>query len=125
MKTKKISHISQFLIKHTDTDQICKKRRQNYLYLLDNLNGLKTVTPLYSKLRQSVVPYMFPLILKNPETDFKKLKMEKIPIWRWEELCYSDCQISKYLSKHLIQLPCHQSLRKYELDAIIQAVREV
>jgi len=122
-KANKISYISKLIINYSDIDKICNKRRKNYLYLLEKLNDLKSVEPLYPKLKPGVIPYMFPLILKNPETDFKKLKMKKIPIWRWEELCISDCEISRYYSKHLIQLPCHQSLRKRELDAIIHAVK--
>jgi len=125
LATWKISEISRLISKHANTGQICTRRRKNYLYLLENLNHLRPVKPLYSTLPQDVIPYMFPLILKNPDTDFRKLKMKKIPIWRWEELCISDCETSQFYSKHLIQLPCHQSLRKDELDAIIQAVKEL
>jgi perosamine synthetase len=62
LSTRKISKISKFIIKHANADQICTRRRENFLYLLENLNHLKTVKPLYSALPQGVVPYMFPLV---------------------------------------------------------------
>ncbi|OGR28070.1 MAG: hypothetical protein A2277_14830 [Desulfobacterales bacterium RIFOXYA12_FULL_46_15] len=124
-KTKKISRLSKYIVENSNIGRICTMRRENFSYLLKHFNRLKPVTPLYSTLPQNIVPYMFPLVLKNPDTDFIKLKKKKIPIWRWEELCMSDCKTSRYYSKHLIQLPCHQSLKKYELDAIVQAVKEL
>lgn len=124
-QSQQISRISKFIFSHVDMRLICKKRIENFLHLLKNLNQLKSAVPLYSNLQDGIVPYMFPLILKDPDTDFKKLKMKKIPIWRWEELCVSDCEISRYYSKHLIQLPCHQSLKKKDLDTIIKAIKEL
>jgi len=119
----RISTASKLIFTHSNLKLISDQRRKNYGYLLDNLGGLDTVRPLFSKMDEETVPYMFPLVLNNPDSDFKKLKFQKIPIWRWEELCMTDCETSRYFSKHLIQLPCHQSLRKQELDEIIKAVK--
>jgi len=124
-KVKRISGVSKFIVERSKTSYICNRRRQNYFYLLEGCMQSKAVAPLFGSLPSEVVPYMFPLILNNPDVDFGKLKKKKIPIWRWEELCLTDCEISRYFSKHLIQLPCHQSLKKFEMDAIIQAVNEL
>lgn len=102
-----------------------ERRRTNYHYLSERLSGLQWADLLFPTLPKEVVPYMFPLVLKEPVRDFPRLKRRRIPIWRWEETAYSDCLISQDYRMRLLQIPCHQGLRQRELDWMIAQLREV
>ena len=102
-----------------------RKRRANFRYLLDRLAGLARAKPLYDALPGGVVPYVFPLLLDDPEKDFDRLKRQGVPIWRWEELAESECAVSQDYRLRLLQLPCHQALTARELDWIAGTIEEV
>ncbi|WP_421862681.1 DegT/DnrJ/EryC1/StrS family aminotransferase [Motiliproteus sp.] len=113
---------TRFLTRHSDMQSIVDQRRRNYQTYLDAFDGLAGVKPLHATLPDKVVPYIFPLLLDDPQQHFPALKMLGVPIWRWEELIDSECPISADYRLRLIQLPCHQSLTPEELDWIIQTV---
>ncbi len=68
---------------------------------------------------------IFPFLIDHPDRHFPLLKRLGVPIWRWDELAVSDCQISHYFRLHLLHLPCHQGLSDNEMNWLIAAVRAV
>lgn len=116
---------AQAVLRLSGKGRVAVKRRENYLYLLQNLGRLSRGRPLYPTLPESVVPYVFPLLIDFPETDFRKLKLEGIPILRWEELAETDCPVSADYRLRLLQLPCHQELRQHELEWLIAQVTKI
>lgn len=114
---------NQFLTHFISNDDICKKRRENYQHWLDLLEDRTHFKPLYPYLDKGTVPYVFPLIiLNNAEHVFHCLKCHGIPIWRWEDIAITECLISEYYRKSLIQLPCHQSLTKEEIEWMVNCL---
>lgn len=127
--TKKISWISNQLLALTDTTRLIEKRRQNYLTLHHALRGLHGTQPLFAQLPDTVVPYVYPLIVFEPEKHFASLKRQAVPILRfgeflWDGVTAATCSNSDYLSRHVFQFPCHQELTTEELDWIIRCVRQ-
>lgn len=116
---------SQAVLRLSGKGRVAVKRRENYLYLLQKLDGLGRGHPLHPILPEGVVPYVFPLLIDFPEQDFRKLKLEGVPIWRWEELAETDCPVSDDYRLRLLQLPCHQELRQHELDWLIAQVTKI
>lgn len=116
--------INKFVWKYTNIDNLISKRITNYNYYLQKLSGVKNIKFLHEQLPTGVVPYIFPLILDFPKKHFPILKLKGVPIWRWEELVLSDCEVSNNYRLKLIQIPCHQGLKPKELDWIINTIIE-
>lgn len=122
---KAMSTPSQIIRNKTSMSRIVKQRQKNYSYLLSKLSDLSQARPLHPTVSEEIVPYMFPLLIEQPDKHFPALKNKGIPIWRWEDLTLSDCAVSKNYSQSLLQLPCHQELRSKELDWMIDEIRAV
>ncbi|MCW8886640.1 MAG: DegT/DnrJ/EryC1/StrS family aminotransferase [Motiliproteus sp.] len=101
------------------------KRRKNYQYIVSELCNIEGIKPLFENLSDTTVPYVIPVLIDNPELTFPKLKHKGIPIWRWEELVDTDCNISRDYRLKLIQLPCHQTLSNYEIEWIIGSIKKI
>ena len=115
---------NRFFIKHSRHTEIIKARKDNYNYYLRAISGIKGMRPLHSQLGDTV-PYVFPLILDAAEEKFPSLKLRGVPIWRWEELALTDCNASNQYRHTLLQLPCHQSISKSDIDWIIEQFKAV
>ncbi len=113
------------LFRFADIDRIAAARRGNYRFMLERCSVLGRATPLYPDLPDGVVPYAFPLFLRYPAEDFRQLKYRGVPIWRWDELAVSDCEVSQSYRHALIQLPCHENLRPGDREWIAGSLREV
>ena len=114
-----MAYFHRWLLDHSSCEQIIARRRDNFRYYLKRLQTQRNIRPLHDRLPEQIVPYVFPLLLSLPKQHFPRLKMRGVPIWRWEELADSVCGTSQNYRLKLLQLPCHQSLQRRELDWII------
>ena len=108
--------VSRWIAKHTDLKQLAARRREHYRRWLATTRGLSACRPLFAALPDECVPYMFPLLIDRPHVDFAILKRLGMPIWRWDEMAASDCQIASSYRLRLLHLPCHQELTVAEMD---------
>lgn len=125
---KRASHMSRLLTAIASRQRITQKRRDHYRALLAAFEGISGASPLYPDLPHGVVPYMFPLRLRNPDTVYYSLKREGVPVLRfsedhWPGVDESVCPAAARLAHEVIQIPCHQELRARELNWIIDRVR--
>lgn len=116
---------SMRMLATADTGSIGQARRRNFQTWLQAVSGLQHCRPLSGSIAADQVPYMFPLILERPEEHFDALKRAGLPIYRWDELAESDCETARYYRLHLLQLPCHQSLRPEAMKWMMSMVRHV
>jgi len=129
-RNKKSSFFSQYLTKRVSQTRIATSRRENYIALLEALTGLPGCHPLFARLPDGVIPYVFPLIVAEPEKFFKPLKNLGIPVIRfgeflWQSIEANICPVSISLSRQVFQFPCHQELTPAELDWMIREIRGV
>jgi dTDP-4-amino-4,6-dideoxygalactose transaminase len=115
------ARLSRWIVRHTDISQLLELRRRNFLRWIDGLRGLPNCKPLFSELPEDVVPYMFPCYIENPHEHFVLLKRLGLPLWRWDEMMVSDCQVAGEYRTHLIHLPCHQALEPAQIEWMISA----
>jgi len=118
------------LTKRVSQTRIATRRRENYITLLEALTGLPGCYPLFARLPDGVIPYVFPLIVEEPEKFFKPLKNLGIPMIRfgeflWQSVEANICPVSTSLSRQVFQFPCHQELTPEELDWMIREIRGV
>ena len=122
---KNSSFFSQYLTKGMSQARIAISRRKNYTILLEALSDLPGCHPLFDKLPDGVIPYVFPLFVEEPDKFFKPLKNHGVPVIRfgeflWKGMDINTCPVSISLSKRVFQFPCHQELTEAELDWMIK-----
>lgn len=93
------------------------RHRIHYQYLLEIASRSSLGEPLYPVLPPHIVPYVFPFLLHNAET-FHHIRNAGIPLYRWEELAPTDCEISASYRSRLIQIPCHQDMQAEDFALI-------
>lgn len=107
-----------------------KIRRQNYKRLLDSTMELEKIEPLFKSLPDEIVPYTFPIIVKNNHEKIKEeLKNFGIPASSWPDLppeIFESTDSHKeaiWLNQHVLLLPIHQSIKRKEIDYIASSLR--
>jgi perosamine synthetase len=100
--------------------RIVALRRANYLHLEQALAGLPGCRPLHASLPDGACPWLFPLLVDDPEPLFARLRAAGVPMTRFAETLWpgvdaSVCANSAMLSRRVLSFPCHQELRAGEL----------
>ena len=113
---------SRILMKRISTERIIEQRRKNFARMAESFIDVPGCKILFQVLDQSVVPYVFPLVIEDYQRVFHELKMQRVPIYRWENLRGGGCEVSRRYSQQLLQFPCHQELTEREVDWMIQKI---
>jgi perosamine synthetase len=117
--------ISLWTMRHTDIERLKYRRRAHYARWVEAVARLPNCKALYSDLPEACVPYMFPLWISRPETEFFALKRLGVPIWRWDDIAVSTCPVATEYRTHLLHLPCHQELTATQMDWLTNTVARV
>lgn len=123
-RSRKMSWMSKFYLRIAKFERIGDQRRANYRSIVKKIEGSDGIVPLRGGLSDNDVPYMLPALLSRPERQFPALKMAGVPMFRWEEMVRTDCPVSRDYRLRLIHIPCHQSLRRDELEWIGRTIAE-
>jgi hypothetical protein len=126
----RMSAVSRATIALSSKSRVYHGRRSNYARLLDEFSGLPGCRPLYPQLPPSVAPYVFPLLVDEPQRVFPSLKRQGVPISRfgeylWQGFDRSICPMAVEFSRRVMQFPCHQELTRKEIAWMIDTVRSV
>ena len=116
---------SRMLYRHPDIATIARRRRDLFRQWATVTMNLPYCRPLFPELPEACIPYMFPLIIENPEPHFTRLKQLGVPIFRWDSIAVSGCATASDYRLHLLQLPCHQSLTDRDMDWMIAALQKL
>ncbi|WP_416306688.1 hypothetical protein [Neptunicella sp. SCSIO 80796] len=108
-------------VRHSDQQDIIRKRCDNYQFMAKQLIKSVMGKPLFPVLQENTVPYVLPFLLDDP-VYFDQIRQAGIQIYRWEEIASSDCAISQEYRTRLIQLPVHQDLTRTEMDYMINVL---
>ena len=124
------SRFSRFVGRAAGHARIVRRRRRNYLRLQHALREQPGCSLVFPDLPPGVVPYVFPLLVDEPERVFPFLKRRGVPIIRFGEYLWSGvddtiCSVAADYSRRLFQFPCHQELQESELTWILDEVRSV
>ncbi len=118
-----MSRPSAWLMRWLSHRRIERIRRDNYRRLVDAFSDVAGVTVLFPALPAGVVPYMFPLLVDQPERVFPRLKMGAVPIFRWERVHSDSCPVSVDFATRLFQLPCHQEMSDEDIEWLTAQVQ--
>lgn len=126
---KESSAWSRFVLRRASHARIVSARRANYRYLEQATAGLPGVRPLFASLPDGACPWLFPLLVDEPEALLARLQAAGVPMTRFAETLWpgvdaSVCANSARLSRSVIAFPVHQELLPEELAWIGGAIRE-
>ena len=124
---KRSSWFSRRLVTKSGHGRIVARRRANYLRLELALGRLAGCRPLFARLPEDVCPWLYPLVVEQPEAVFGRLLEAGVPVTRFAETLWPGvdagvCANSAGLSRQVLAFPCHQELRPQELDWLIAQV---
>lgn len=119
------SAISRWIVAHTDSAELLAKRRANYERLAAAAKDFPRARALRPMLGANDTPYMFPLLIEEPDGRFPALKRAGLPIWRWDSLASSHCLTATSYRLRLLHLPCHQALTDADLDWMVRTLATV
>lgn len=126
---KRSSMFSRLTLRAVSYRRIVSLRRRHYLALQAALGKLPGCRPLFQSLPDGACPWVFPLLVDQPEAVFARLQAAGVPMVRfgaslWPGVDATVCANSVALGRHLIAFPCHQALREAESRWMITAVRD-
>ena len=122
--------VSRAICRFASREQIAESCRRNYARLTREFEGLRRCRPIFPKLPDGVVPYMFPLWIGHLSEVFATLEdhavaMQRFGQFLWPAMDEMTCAVSREFSRCLIQLPCHQSLTEDDIAMLAERVRSI
>lgn len=126
---RRASWFARRLLRKVSGARIVDARRRNYLALQRELGALPGCRPLYPCLPDGVCPWLFPLLVDDPEPVFAQLLARGVPVTRfastlWPGVGADTCADSVRLSRQVLALPVHQELLDTEMTWLAQQARE-
>ena len=121
---KRSSLFSRLVVKHASHARIVALRRAHYRHLELALAGLPGCRPLFASLPDGVCPWMFPLVVDQPEPLFERLHAAGVPMTRFAETLWPgvDSGMCADLPRRVLAFPVHQELRADELAWMTGAI---
>lgn len=124
-----LTNASAWIAKHASRDRIVAQRRENYRFFAEALTGLTGLRPLHSSLPNDCAPYVFPLWVDQPDPGYTELRRLDFPVSRWDRLWPSvptiNADVGIKWSRHILQLACHQDLKRTELQQMVDILQRV
>ncbi|MGJ9418467.1 aminotransferase class I/II-fold pyridoxal phosphate-dependent enzyme [Massilia sp. CMS3.1] len=126
---KRSSLFARAMLKLAAPARIQALRRSHYARLEAAVQGVSGVRPLHPRLPDGACPWVFPLLVDDPEPLFVRLKTRGVPLTRfgtpqWEGVDATTCANSAMLARHVLALPCHQELKESEIAWLASTLRE-
>lgn len=132
---KGISSISEAILKnYVGTELVKERRRSNFFYYVRRLteSGIHDKARiLYHDLKESDVPYMFPLRLRHSNKELiMNLRRQGIPAISWPNLPEEVINSAQYAAAGVLQdrillLPVHQDINNHHIDYVIHKLSQL
>jgi len=125
LNNRKISKITERMLRTFDACKIVNRRRANFRKYLNLLSNIKGVDALYKELPEGVCPLYFPIIVDKRRRVCQELNALSIDAVAWWSGYHRHLPWSKYpdacfLKDSLLVLPVHQQLNDSHIEFITQ-----
>lgn len=121
--------VARLIALRANRKRIVDRRRKNFELLAECLSGAAGLRLLAPDLPATAVPYVFPVWVEQPELSYHPLRLEGIPVFRWDILWPGVPQmpgdVGLEWSRHVFQLGCHQDLSEADIRSIARIVRRI
>jgi perosamine synthetase len=125
-----ISPLSRWLFTRTRHEEIIRRRRANYRFLLGAVERCQSFVPLIRELPSGICPLLFPLLVRGPRQPFVRfLRTRGIlgdPHWPYYHPAFpaSEFPGAVRLKEQLVVLPVHQDLTARALTDIVETLEK-
>lgn len=120
---------TRWLATHANRERIISLRRRNYQWLAQQLADIPGAHPLFPVLVEGCAPYVFPLMVENPDDCYQRLRASGVPVfrwdWRWPDTPEEAGDAGMLWSRQVFQIGCHQDLGLDDLDAMVNKIKEL
>ncbi len=126
---KKISLLSEYLLKRIPFKKFKQRRRENFEYLLSHMNN-KKIKPMFNNLPDKIVPLNFPFWSEEKEKIKKLLVSHRIyppTLWSYIPNTIQKGEFPEVyeVPKKLLSLPCDHRYNLNHMDKIIKILNNV
>jgi len=115
-----ISPVSSYLLRRFNPESVLSKRRENYRYLLNLIENIPGITPVFGELSDNICPQVLPIFMKDRDDVVALLQEKGIEAGTWPResdfVPEAECETAKFLAGHILLLPIHQELHRRHLD---------
>lgn len=124
------SWVTQALLKRVRGEAVIRRRRHNYLFLLEHLDGIDGVRLVRPDLPEGVCPLAFPLRVSDSADFSRRLHargIQAIPFWsHGDPFLHREMFADTYaLKQTILAIPIHQDLTVRHLEKIVVALRRI
>jgi hypothetical protein len=112
--------------------KIIEKRRNNYSFLYDRVQGRDDIYPLFPSFPPGACPYVLPLIIDNRQKEvFHEFRLRGIPASTWPDLPpevesnREEHKAAVRLRNRILLLPVHQGLGERQLSYIADTLKSL
>ncbi len=119
-----ISPFSRRQLNNQDWEGIARKRRQNFLFLLEKLSDLEILKPLFDTLPLGTCPLFFPVLTKHREVLHNTLLTHGIDTHPWwgyfhSAVPWDSFPLAVKMKKEVLGFPIHQDLEEMHMEKIV------
>jgi dTDP-4-amino-4,6-dideoxygalactose transaminase len=127
---KRSALFSRAVVKFASRARIAARRREHYSLMAQALDGVAGCQPLFARLPDGVVPWMYPVLVDDADAAARALGLAGLPVTRfgypqWPGMDPATCMVSARLARHVLAFPCHQELTARELARLAEGARTV
>lgn len=124
-----MSSTSRNLLSEMNFNGLCNSRRENYLFLNDNLKSISWLKPVFHSLPGEMVPIFYPIYVKNKRDDFQKYLASKdiytTVHWPVPQSCKDSLtHNTEYIYNFILSIPCDQRYNLDDMERIISEIRD-
>jgi perosamine synthetase len=125
----RMSRLSKYILQNIDLSAVVKRRRVNYLSLLNAVGSLPGIVPVFRDLPEGLCPWVFPVLINTQHNFHLTLRAKGIPAFTWGGVIHPQLSLGEFpdaafLYQNLVLLPIHQSLRDREMQTMIQIISD-
>lgn len=118
---------TRWLCTHTNRERIIAFRRRNYQRLIQQLSDTPGARPLFPVLSEGCAPYVFPLIVEDPDRYYQRFRASGVPVfrwdWRWPDTPEEEGDAGAQWARQVFQIGCHQDLGLDDIDSIVNTIK--
>lgn len=121
------TRLSGWLRRSIPRGELVKRRQANYDLFAEHTTKLRGAKALIPQRNRDAVPYVFPVLVDEPEKIYQRLRHQGIAVLRWDRVWPGTPKFpddtGAYWSKHLLQFLCHQDLTSDDVASACRSLR--
>lgn len=123
-----MSHVSEWILRHSDLTGIVSSRSRNWLQLHDSVRTLRNAEPWSGEPAAGHAPWAYAMTFPGVTDAHKALRRLGVPAANWEGVrpALLPRQLfpeAEKLYRDLVFLPMHQDLNVHDIQAVAEAIR--